>query len=119
MERYNIVYGCSNFYKKGPDDTTYCEEVRENVENEEYDVQEPSEIREDPVVPNFGLEFKMDDAGNGPSPLNTDDGEPMLSTKGQHFSFKHAFDHADIQNEDEEEVTISIFKDNLSERSNK
>ena len=37
-ERHNIVYGCSNFYKKGDFGITYFEEVKEILWNKEYDV---------------------------------------------------------------------------------
>ena len=52
--------GCSNFFRKGKDD----EDARED--NKEYDIVEPPEPYDDPVVPTMGGEFSSDKIKDGP-----------------------------------------------------
>ena len=58
--RHALVLGCSNFYRKGKDD----EDARED--NKEYDIVEPPEPYDDPVVPTMGGEFSSDKIKDGP-----------------------------------------------------
>ena len=62
--RHALVLGCSNFYRKGKDD----ENVK--VDNKEYDIVEPPEPYDDPVVPTTGGEFSSDDSKDGPVKRN-------------------------------------------------
>ena len=58
--RHALVLGCSNFYRKGKDD----EDTK--VDNKEYDVVEPPEPYDDPVVPTIVGEFSSDNIKDGP-----------------------------------------------------
>ena len=62
--RHALVLGCSNFYRKGKAD----ENVK--VDNKEYDIVEPPEPFDDPVVPTAGGEFSSDDSKDGPVKRN-------------------------------------------------
>ena len=52
--------GCSNFYRKGKDDKDA------KGDNKEYDIVEPPEPYDDPVVPTMGGEFSSDNIKDGP-----------------------------------------------------
>ena len=52
--------GCSNFYRKGKDDKDA------KVDNKEYDIVEPPEPYDDPVVPTMGGEFSSDNIKDVP-----------------------------------------------------
>ena len=58
--RHALVLGCSNFYRKGKDD----ENVK--VDNKEYDIVDPPEPYDDPVIPPTEGEFFSDDSKDGP-----------------------------------------------------
>ena len=62
--RHALILGCSNFYRKGKDD----ENVK--VDNKEYDIGEPPEPYDDPVVPTTGGEFSSHDSQDGPVKRN-------------------------------------------------
>ena len=58
--RHALVLGSSNFYRKGKADENL------KVDNKEYDVVEPPEPYDDPVVPTTGAGFPSDPGYDGP-----------------------------------------------------
>ena len=62
--RHALVLGSSNFYRKPKDDENL------KVDNKEYDIIEPPEPFDDPVVPTTGAGLPSDDGYDGPVKRN-------------------------------------------------